>query len=546
MQAAQAFLGKASGTLEFWSLMLGGALMVAIVMEVVAFCRALIPVVKRFVRLVIWTLLCIVSTRTVLVVLPRYVIHAGTLLKAWATVAKSVFANDMENPKGTGDVNPYLLVGFIISSCMLIYPRVVPILTTNLSSGAVTRDHTLGNTVRDTEELEVPAVTMSRGNWSDKALGLGPERKMAGALTQVNRGNQQQSNTLFEQEEAQYESRLDRDSLERKIMAILEAYVAEMDRKLDTFSQMIASNQPIPTTQSTAAPCVQTAKPVHQRGINQKNDENVPLTRPSEAHRSKEVRKPTQKARTTFRFSDYDETVPTKELEVDMEDQGLKNYPLTELEEAVKERKAKAKEISRELLFLSEEEKGMSLAELHRKWKVEAQRQREERASLSRFDFEDLGTITEEEKLLPKSQIKKIIRDRKTEKWAQDMKAKGIPLHQCEVCQQLAGPNHHCLATKWMTEGPHGLRKKLVLTQSKAGGVRLAEKRVVDQDKLNREYEAICKLKQDLELQNQRIKAAITPAESPWHAIEEELADVPPTTNTTVMPSPSSSHWPRL
>lgn len=159
--------------------------------------------------------------------------------------------------------------------------------------------------------------------------------------------------------------------------------------------------------------------------------------------------------------------------------------------------------------YLTDEEKLMSLGELHRKWKVEDQRRREERENLSRFDFEELGQLTEEQKLLPKAEVRRILRDRKNDTWVASMKAQGVPLHQCEVCQQLTTSNHRCMATRWMTEGQRGLRKGLVITQTGTGPIKLQEKQLIDQEQLNKEYEEIVKLKQQLDERTRKIAEAI-------------------------------------
>ena len=65
--------------------------------------------------------------------------------------------------------------------------------------------------------------------------------------------------------------------------------------------------------------------------------------------------------------------------------------------------------------YLSEEEKNMTMDELHRKWKIEGQKAREERVALNPFDFKELGELTEEQKLLPKYEIRKIIRNKKND-----------------------------------------------------------------------------------------------------------------------------------
>jgi hypothetical protein len=160
-------------------------------------------------------------------------------------------------------------------------------------------------------------------------------------------------------------------------------------------------------------------------------------------------------------------------------------------------------------MYLTEDEQQLTLDELHRKWKVEAQQTRSERPKLNRFDWEGLGTLTEEQKLLPRHEIRKIIKNRKYDRWVASMKAQGIPLHQCDICQELATENHRCLATRWTTEGQRGVRKGLVITQTGRGAIRLHEKQIIDQTALNKEYEEIAKLKREVEDRMNRIKGAL-------------------------------------
>jgi hypothetical protein len=171
-----------------------------------------------------------------------------------------------------------------------------------------------------------------------------------------------------------------------------------------------------------------------------------------------------------------------------------------ELLQRLKERQVQRQEARRPPFYLTDEEKALSMDALHRLWKVERQRLNNEREALSRHDFESLGDLTEAQKQLPRSAVRQIIRQRKSEVWAQAMRARGIPVHQCDVCYELTTGNHRCIATKWTTDQTKNaaVSKGLVLTQS-PGGVRLHASPIIDPEKLQKEYERLSKLREELE-----------------------------------------------
>lgn len=171
-----------------------------------------------------------------------------------------------------------------------------------------------------------------------------------------------------------------------------------------------------------------------------------------------------------------------------------------ELLEKLKERQAQRQVERRAPYYLTEEEKNMSMDALHRAWKIERQRQNNEREELSRHDFAELGDLTAEQKELPRAAIRRIIRQRKNEVWATAMKARGIPVFQCDVCYELTTGNHRCIATKWTTDNSKNsaISKGIVMTQGPSG-IRLQTKAIIDQEKLNKEYEQLRILREDLE-----------------------------------------------
>ena len=182
---------------------------------------------------------------------------------------------------------------------------------------------------------------------------------------------------------------------------------------------------------------------------------------------------------------------------------------------AVKE--AERKEAERLLQRLTEEEKQMDLAALHRKWKLEAQQRQQEKLILSEFDFQPLGTLTKEESELTKREVRKIIRQRKHRQWVEAMKAKGVPLHFCDVCQELGTDSHRCLATRFTKETPTG-EKNIVLKQTSGGALKMIERRLLDTDKLNEEHKNITAEKKALqereEWVNKMLKMPDTPVDT--------------------------------
>jgi hypothetical protein len=172
----------------------------------------------------------------------------------------------------------------------------------------------------------------------------------------------------------------------------------------------------------------------------------------------------------------------------------------SELLEKLKERQAQRQAAKRPPYYLTDDEKQLSMDALHRLWKVERQRQNNEKEALSRHDFEELGQLTADQKELPRAAIRRLIRQRKNEVWANAMKARGIPVFQCDVCYELTTGNHRCMATKWTTDNSKNsaISKGIVMTQG-PGGIRLQTKAIIDQEKLNREFEYLQSLRNELE-----------------------------------------------
>eukprot|EP01069_Polyplicarium_translucidae_P011336 Polyplicarium_translucidae@DN3832_c0_g1_i1.p2 len=88
-------------------------------------------------------------------------------------------------------------------------------------------------------------------------------------------------------------------------------------------------------------------------------------------------------------------------------------------------------------MYLTEEERAMALDQLHRHHKVDRVRRRGEAAQFGPADFWELGRLSEAEKDLPRPEIRRIIRERRTGEWVRRMRQKGVPLFKCSVCQEI-------------------------------------------------------------------------------------------------------------
>ncbi len=168
-------------------------------------------------------------------------------------------------------------------------------------------------------------------------------------------------------------------------------------------------------------------------------------------------------------------------------------------------RKSQQREANQESEFLTAEERLMSLDELHRKFKLENQRRFNEAAELRRMDFEPLGQLTEQQAMLPRYAIKRLIRQKKHEAWVKDMQARGIPLFRCDVCHELTNESHKCIATRWLTSGSRNSAiSKGVVISTGSSGVRVHTAPIINTTKLQKEYDDIVGWKEKIDgLDNQ-------------------------------------------
>lgn len=142
------------------------------------------------------------------------------------------------------------------------------------------------------------------------------------------------------------------------------------------------------------------------------------------------------------------------------------------------------RESHREPEFLTQEEQGMTMDELSRKWKLERQSRLNEQERLARLDFEPLGELTPEQKLLRRAVIRKLIADKKTELWTRRMQAQGIQVYRCETCNRLHTGNHSCTATPWTLTNPRSsttLAPKRIIVDQTGQGIGIRTKTIPDE-----------------------------------------------------------------
>lgn len=192
-------------------------------------------------------------------------------------------------------------------------------------------------------------------------------------------------------------------------------------------------------------------------------------------------------------------------------DEAQRNAAANFTEEALKEmlEQKRGERRSQNNPFLTDAEKALPLSELYRKWKQENQQRRREKLALHKYDFEDLGELTTEEKSLPRAQIRRIIRDRKTALWVKRMTEQGREVTKCEGCGSLYTKDsvHQCLVTPWKTTTTReGRGKGVVITQTD-GALLLKQRPFIDEDKLQKANARLQQLNRELQRQKDQIQA---------------------------------------
>lgn len=189
---------------------------------------------------------------------------------------------------------------------------------------------------------------------------------------------------------------------------------------------------------------------------------------------------------------------------------------------AVEELERKEKDrLSQEL---TPEEKDMDLGALYCKWKLEAQRRRQEKMELAQFDTDPLEKLTPEQRDLPKPEVRKIIKDLKHKRWIATMKERGVPLHFSDTCQELGTDRHVCMRTRFGSRTTNGTNRNVVIKQTNSG-LKMTEVQLLDQEKLNKEFEEISSMKKKLEEKAAWVREALqTPGDVVMQALSSSTS----------------------
>ncbi|KAH0487910.1 MAG: hypothetical protein KVP17_005189, partial [Porospora cf. gigantea B] len=149
--------------------------------------------------------------------------------------------------------------------------------------------------------------------------------------------------------------------------------------------------------------------------------------------------------------------------------------------------------------YLSEEEKSLSLSQLHRKWKDEAQKRANLRKESRPSDWDDLGYLEPEMMQWTKAAIRRVIWSRKQERWLERMRQLGVPVHTCDICSRQVTAQHQCVPTGLAVPGakdtPYSRKEIVVAQQGK--NLALKPKVVVDTGKLKDELHKMTALLAD-------------------------------------------------
>lgn len=195
--------------------------------------------------------------------------------------------------------------------------------------------------------------------------------------------------------------------------------------------------------------------------------------------------------------------------------------------EKLREREQRRREQARPPKFLTEEEKRMTMDELHCHWKVERQRRRNEREDLRAYDFQPLGDLTEEQKQLPRREVERIVARRREEVWANSMRARGVELFKCSTCYRLHTGDHTCIATRWRTEGQRNsaVPKGVVVTGTPQG-VRITTTPIIEEERLIKQLHTIQEMLDGIAAKKRLANSETTDGKSAPGDKAEQMADV--------------------
>ena len=132
----------------------------------------------------------------------------------------------------------------------------------------------------------------------------------------------------------------------------------------------------------------------------------------------------------------------------------------------------------RQRRYLNDEEKMMSFDELDNQWRQEDFERRQKNS------INDLGYPTEDELKLSVPELRRLIREKKTQKFFERKVAEGETVNQCEVCTERYlgnAKNHRCVSTGWkLVDHDSPKAEQFIVTQRGSGDVRV--RKMVDTD----------------------------------------------------------------
>jgi hypothetical protein len=215
-----------------------------------------------------------------------------------------------------------------------------------------------------------------------------------------------------------------------------------------------------------------------------------------------------------------------------------------ELFELLQKKRRERREEARKPVFLTEEEKKLSVTALDKHWREQEQR---ERLSRRKQDEVELGTLTEEEKRLPRSELKFLIRQKKEAAWIKRMQDRKVPLFRCEVCSQVTTTNHRCAATSWATQGTKRLvpiTEEIIFQQVGTGDIKLKRIQRTDKERIQQQHQVLTEQLKKNDDENKRLTNLLTdpvvdpPASTTFDIVIEDSTNdqakaAPPGINTT-------------
>jgi hypothetical protein len=232
---------------------------------------------------------------------------------------------------------------------------------------------------------------------------------------------------------------------------------------------------------------------------------------------------------------------PEKELSIlnrPWTEQDLQQFvgkPLAEIaaKVSIQERDRKLALKTPEFLTEIEKETGkISLSTLDRQWRELAG------WKIKPTDYIEIGTLNNEQVNLPRTLVRRIIRDRRAQDFMDRMREEGRETVKCEKCHRLypADGNHNCfIASGWSsTKQRDGLpvTKQMVISQMGKGGIQIRPTVGVNAERLNENFQKLARFKLVLDdahaptMSSQAITA--TPANSEGTSALPTASSIPP------------------